>query len=355
MKILVTGGAGFIGSTLVRHLVADGHTVGNLDLLTYAGNLESLGEARHAPNHRFYRGDVADPGAVRQALTDLGPQVILHLAAESHVDRSIDGPAAFVRTNVVGTQVLLEQTTAWWRALTPAERAAFRFVHVSTDEVFGTVQRPDRFTERSPYAPASPYSASKAAADHLARAWRHTFGLPVIVTNCSNNYGPHQFPEKLIPLQILKALAGEPLPVYGKGENVRDWLHVEDHAAGLVAAALRGTPGETYLFGGDSERSNLDVVRAIADLVDAEVGPLPGGGRRRELITFVADRPGHDLRYAVDSTKARQDLAWTPSQSFEEGLAGTVRWYLGHREWWTRVLSGEYQGERLGLGVGAGK
>jgi dTDP-glucose 4,6-dehydratase len=353
-RILVTGGAGFIGSALVRQLVGAGHEVTTFDLLTYAGNLDSLGEALDAPRHHFVRGDVADPVAVRKVLEQSAPSVIFHLAAESHVDRSIDGPAAFVQTNVVGSQVLLSETVAWWRTLATEEREGFRFIHVSTDEVFGSVLAPARFTEASPYAPTSPYSASKAAADHLARAWQHTYGLPVIVTNCSNNYGPCQFPEKLIPLQILKGLAGEPMPVYGMGENVRDWLHVEDHARGLIAAAERGAPGETYLFGGDSERRNLDVVGTIADLVDGAAGKLADGRKRRELIAFVTDRPGHDLRYAIDASKAKRELGWAPAQSFDAGLRATVEWYLSHRDWWERVRSGAYRGERLGLGTEVG-
>lgn len=353
-KILVTGGAGFIGSALVRQLVRAGHEVTTFDLLTYAGNLDSLGPALDAPRHRFVRGDIADPAAVRKVLGESTPTVIFHLAAESHVDRSIDGPAAFVHTNVVGTQVLLSETVAWWRTLPAADAAQFRFIHVSTDEVFGSVVAPARFSESSPYAPTSPYSASKGAADHLARAWQHTYGLPVIVTNCSNNYGPCQFPEKLIPLQILKSLAGEAMPVYGKGENVRDWLHVDDHARGLIAAAERGMPGETYLFGGDSERRNIDVVQTIADLVDGAAGKLPTGKGRRELISFVTDRPGHDLRYAIDASKAKRELGWAPAQNFEAGLKGTVEWYLTNREWWERVRSGAYRGERLGLGTEVG-
>jgi len=352
--ILVTGGAGFIGSALVRRLVLrDAATVTDVDVLTYAGNLDSLGDARDHERHRLHQVDIADAVAMRRVFEREQPAAVIHLAAESHVDRSIDGPADFVRTNVTGTFTLLAEALRYWKALPPPAAAKFRFLHVSTDEVYGALGTEGRFTEASPYRPSSPYSASKAASDHLVRAWGHTYGLPVLVTNCSNNYGPCQFPEKLIPLNILQAVAGEPMPVYGRGENVRDWLHVDDHVDSLLRALERGRPGETYLIGGDSERSNLAVVERIADLVDEMAPPLAGGRKRRSLIQFVTDRPGHDLRYAIDASKARRDLGWAPSHTFDEGLRGTVRWYLENRRWWERVRSGAYRGERLGLGQGA--
>jgi dTDP-glucose 4,6-dehydratase len=348
--VLVTGGAGFIGSALVRRLVLEeGTTVANVDSLTYAGNLESLAAAREHPRHRFHHVDIADQGAVRAVFEAERPGAVLHLAAESHVDRSIDGPDAFIRTNVNGTFNLLVEARRYWSGLEGEAKARFRFLHVSTDEVYGSLGAEGFFTEASPYRPNSPYSASKAASDHLVRAWVHTYGFPALITNCSNNYGPFQFPEKLIPLNVLKALAAEPMPVYGRGENVRDWLHVDDHVAALLLVLERGRVGETYLVGGGGERRNLSVVEAIADLVDELHGPLPDGRRRRELIRFVADRPGHDLRYAIDSTKLRTELGWAPAHSFEAGLRETVAWYLAHRTWWERVQSGAYRGERLGL------
>ena len=356
--IVVTGGAGFIGSAVVRQLVQGGDArVVNVDKLTYAGNLSSLAGVAAAPAYAFEQVDVCDASAVRRVFETYRPDAVLHLAAESHVDRSIDGPAAFVETNVVGTSVLLEAARRHWAALPAAAAARFRFVHVSTDEVFGSLGAEGRFTEATPYAPTSPYSASKAASDHLARAWHHTYGLPVVVTNCSNNYGPYQFPEKLIPLTILNALAGRELPVYGRGENVRDWLHVDDHARALLAALDRGRPGETYALGGRAERRNLDVVHAVCDLVD-EFGdaraPHPGAAPRRGLVRFVADRPGHDHRYAIDPSKAERELGWSPQETFETGLRKTVRWYLDHEPWWRAVQSGHhraagYRGERLGL------
>jgi dTDP-glucose 4,6-dehydratase len=346
MTILVTGGAGFIGSAVVRRLLADtDHTVVNLDKLTYAGNLESLASVAHDPRHRFERVDIADAAEVRRVFEQHRPDAVLHLAAESHVDRSIDGPAEFVHTNLVGTAVLLQEALRYWRAGDEALRCAFRFVHVSTDEVFGSLGDTGVFTEDTPYDPRSPYSATKAGSDHLARAWHHTYGLPVIVTNCSNNYGPFQFPEKLIPLMILKGLAGEPLPVYGSGANVRDWLYVDDHARALLCALERGVPGRSYNIGGESERRNLDVVHAICDALDALV---PGERPRRELVRFVADRPGHDHRYAMGIDRIRDELGWAPVETFESGLAQTVRWYLEQRGWWERIHSGAYRGERLG-------
>ena len=350
MTFLVTGGAGFIGSAVVRRLLSEGdQTVVNVDKLTYAGNLDSLAEVASHPRYRFERVDVCDVEAVRHVFARYEPDVVLHLAAESHVDRSIDAPGDFVQTNVGGTFVMLAEARRYWAAL-PSQRAArFRFIHVSTDEVYGSLGAEGRFTEASPYDPSSPYSASKAAADHLARAWQRTYGVPVIVTNCSNNYGPCQFPEKLVPLTILNALEGKPIGVYGRGENVRDWLYVDDHADALLVVAARGRVGHTYLVSGGSERRNIEVVQAICDLVDEA---CPGGAApRRNLIQFVADRPGHDLRYAVDASKLQRELGWRPTHSFESGLRATVRWYLDHRSWWERVRSGVYRGERLGLGA----
>ena len=351
MRILVTGGAGFIGSAFVRMLVREhGHEVLNVDKLTYAASPQALEEVAADPRHRLLQADICDRAAMAEAFAGFAPDAVVHLAAESHVDRSIDGPGAFVQTNIVGTSVLLDAALAHWRGLLPGQRDAFRFVHVSTDEVYGSLGPEGRFTEASRYDPNSPYAASKAAADHLARAWHRTYGLPVVVTNCSNNYGPYQFPEKLIPLTIIKAVAGEPLPVYGKGDNVRDWIHVEDHARGIHAALARGRVGEGYNFGGDSERRNLDVVRSICAAVDA-VLPEAGGPGRERLITFVADRPGHDARYAIDDGKARGELGWSPRRSFEQGLEETVRWYLARRDWWEAIRARRYAGDRLGLGA----
>lgn len=349
MKLLVTGGAGFIGSAVVRHVIRrTGWQVANVDKLTYAGNLESLAEARDSDRHRHFRVDICDRPALDAIFAEVRPDAVLHLAAESHVDRSIDGAAPFIQTNLVGTFTLLEAATAYWRGLDGAARGSFRFQHISTDEVFGSLGATGRFSETTPYAPNSPYSASKAGSDHLVRAWHHTYGLPTLATNCSNNYGPYHFPEKLIPLVIIRALRGEPLPVYGKGENVRDWLHVEDHAEALVTVLQKGRVGETYNVGGDSERRNIDVVRGICALLDEM---LPGSPNRPHdrLIQFVTDRPGHDARYAIDSGKIRRELGWTPRHGFEDGLRRTVRWYLDNRPWWESVMSGAYRGERLGL------
>jgi dTDP-glucose 4,6-dehydratase len=351
--LLVTGGAGFIGSALVRTLIeSTDHRVVNVDSLTYAGNLESLGSAFHDERHHFTRVDICDAPAIARLLAEHRPRAILHLAAESHVDRSIDGPAAFVRTNVVGTFTLLDEARRYWAGLRGQARDRFRFLHVSTDEVFGSLGAEGAFDERTPYRPNSPYSASKAGSDHLVRAWYHTFGLPTLITNCSNNYGPYQFPEKLIPLMIINALLEEPLPVYGEGENVRDWLYVGDHCRALLQVLERGTPGETYCIGGRSEMRNLDVVHLVCDLVD-ELAAGAGIRPRRELIRFVADRPGHDLRYAIDCSHVARAIGWEPRESFASGLRRTVEWYLANRGWWERVRSGAYRGERLGLGVGA--
>lgn len=349
MKVLVTGGAGFIGSAVVRHIIRDTDwSVANVDKLTYAGNLESLADARTSNRHRHFKVDICDRAALDAVFQEVRPAAVLHLAAESHVDRSIDGAAPFIETNIVGTYTLLEATLAHWRSLDEEARARFRFQHISTDEVFGSLGATGQFTETTPYQPNSPYSASKAASDHLVRAWHHTYGLPTLATNCSNNYGPYHFPEKLIPLVILRALAGESLPVYGKGENVRDWLHVEDHAEALTLVLRRGRPGETYNVGGDSERKNIDVVRAICALLDEM---LPGSTNRphEKLIRFVTDRPGHDARYAIDASKIKTELGWRPRHSFDSGLRDTVRWFLDNRPWWERVMSGAYRGERLGL------
>lgn len=350
--ILITGGAGFIGSALVRMTLRESaDVVVNVDKLTYAGNLESLADVAADPRHHFAEVDVCDAAALRALFERHRPDGVIHLAAESHVDRSIDGPGAFVHTNVVGTFTLLQESLRHWRALDEDARRRFRFVHVSTDEVFGSLGPDGAFTEETPYDPSSPYSASKAASDHLARAWHRTYGLPVIVTNCSNNYGPYQFPEKLIPLTIRNALAGTPLPVYGRGENVRDWLFVDDHARALRLAFERGVPGETYNVGGRQERANIDVVRAICALVD-ELAPDAAIGPREGLIRFVTDRPGHDFRYAIDSAKIERELGWAPRETFESGLRATVEWYMAHQEWCARVQSGVYRGERLGLEAG---
>ncbi len=347
--ILITGGAGFIGSCLVRHVVATGQwRVVNLDKLTYAGNLDSLEAVAGAANYRFVQGDIGDRALVAALLAEERPAAILNLAAESHVDRSIDAPAAFVETNVTGTFQLLDATRAYWSGLPEAERAAFRFLHVSTDEVYGSLGASGKFTETTAYAPNSPYSASKAAGDHFVRAFHHTYGLPTIATNCSNNYGPYQFPEKLIPLVTLNAIEGKPLPVYGEGTNVRDWLFVEDHVQGLLAALEHGRPGEVYNLGGDCERTNLELVETLCVIVDELCPALPVRPTRK-LITLVADRPGHDLRYAIDASKAKRELGWQPKTELSAGLRHTVQWYLDNPTWVERVTSGVYQRERLGL------
>jgi dTDP-glucose 4,6-dehydratase len=353
MKLLITGGAGFIGSAVVRHIIRDTDwQVANVDKLTYAGNLESLAEARSSNRHTHFKVDICDRAAVDRIFREVQPDAVLHLAAESHVDRSIDGAAPFVETNVVGTYALLDVALAHWRTLDEEAKARFRFQHISTDEVFGSLGATGKFTETTAYAPNSPYSASKAASDHLVRAWQHTYGLPTLTTNCSNNYGPYHFPEKLIPLTIIRALRGERLPVYGTGENVRDWLHVEDHAEALTLVLRKGRPGETYNVGGDSERRNIDVVYAICRLLD-EFLPHSANRPHDRLIEFVTDRPGHDQRYAIDAAKIRHELGWQPRHGFDDGLRATVRWYLDNRRWWERVMSGAYRGERLGLAGGA--
>jgi dTDP-glucose 4,6-dehydratase len=349
MRILVTGGAGFIGSALVRHLITrTDHEVLVLDKLTYAGSLEALAPVSGSPRYRFRRVDIADAPAIHQAFADFRPDIVTHLAAETHVDRSIDGPSAFISTNVVGTSLMLEAALTHWRGLDATGQTGFRFHHISTDEVFGSLGAEGAFTETTPYDPRSPYSASKAAADHLVRAWHHTYGLPVLVTNCSNNYGPYHFPEKLIPLMIIKALAGETLPVYGRGDNIRDWLHVEDHVVALQAVFERGTPGETWCIGGHAERTNLAVVEAICDLLD-RLRPRADGRPYRSQIGFVTDRPGHDHRYAIDATKIRTSLGWSPSRTFETGLSETICWFLDHEPWWRGIMTRGYGGERLGL------
>ena len=349
MRALVTGGAGFIGSALVRALVRDGvERVVTIDKLTYAGNLESLGQAREAPNHEFVQIDIADQDAVRSTISAADPDVIFHLAAESHVDRSIDGPRVFVETNVLGTFALLAEAMRHWQALPAARRERFRFLHVSTDEVFGSLGPTGFFDETTAYDPSSPYSATKAASDHLARAWYRTYGLPVVVTNCSNNYGPYQFPEKLIPHMIVRALDGLTLPVYGAGANVRDWLHVDDHVSALRTVVARAEIGETYLISGRNEHRNIDVVRAICTALD-ELRPRDGGGSYAERIEFVKDRPGHDLRYAIDASRIESRLGWRAAIDFAAGLRDTVRWYIENETWWRRILSGEYRTDRLGL------
>jgi dTDP-glucose 4,6-dehydratase len=347
MRVLVTGGAGFIGSAVCRRLVLEhGAAVINIDKLTYAANLASLVPIEGLRGYAFEQLDICDRDALDGVFAKYEPDSIIHLAAESHVDGSITGPAAFVNTNIVGTYSLLETGRKYFDHLSPQRRDRFRFVHVSTDEVYGSLGSDGRFCEDTPYRPSSPYSASKAASDHLAHAWFKTYGLPVIVSNCSNNYGPYQFPEKLIPLTILNAIEGKPLPVYGRGSNVRDWLYVDDHAEGLISLLSRGRPGEKYNFGGDSERTNLDVVELICDVLDKMI---PGNPTTRSLIRFVQDRPGHDLRYAIDASKAHRELGWRPSRTFEEGIAETVRWYLESRAWWEAPRSKVYGGARLGL------
>ncbi|UVL04197.1 dTDP-glucose 4,6-dehydratase [Pseudomonas sp. B21-047] len=351
MRILVTGGAGFIGSALVRHLIDNTeHEVLNLDKLTYAGNLESLQSIANNTRYEFVQADIADSATVNAVLERFQPGAIMHLAAESHVDRSIDGPAAFIQTNIVGTYALLEATRAWWSQLPAEQRRAFRFHHISTDEVYGDLHGAnDLFHETMPYAPSSPYSASKAASDHLVRAWHRTYGLPVLITNCSNNYGPYHFPEKLIPLMILNALAGKPLPVYGNGQQVRDWLFVEDHARALLEVVSHGQVGETYNIGGHNEQKNLDVVHAICALLEELAPQHPQGvARYADLISYVQDRPGHDLRYAIDASKIERELGWVPQETFASGLRKTVQWYLDNLQWCRHVQDGSYQGERLG-------
>ncbi|MCG5501930.1 dTDP-glucose 4,6-dehydratase [Ectothiorhodospira lacustris] len=353
--LLVTGGAGFIGSAVVRELITStDHRVVVVDKLTYAGNLESLAPVADSDRYHFIHADICDARAMAAAFRDHAPDIVMHLAAESHVDRSIDGPAAFIETNIVGTYTLLEAARGYWKALQtdrPDKADGFRFHHISTDEVYGDLEGPDGlFTETTPYAPSSPYSASKAGSDHLVRAWQRTYGLPTLVTNCSNNYGPYHFPEKLIPLMILNALAGKPLPVYGDGGQIRDWLYVEDHARALILVASQGQPGETYNIGGHNEKTNLEVVHTLCDLLQT-VQPPAFGGHYRDLITFVQDRPGHDRRYAIDAGKIERELGWTPRETFESGLGKTVRWYLDNASWWQHVLDGSYQGERLGTGV----
>lgn len=349
--MMVTGGAGFIGSAVVRYLIAHTQiTVVNVDKLTYGGNLASLATVSTHPRYRFEHADIGDEQAMSRVLAEYHPDAVMHLAAESHVDRSIEGPTAFIQTNVVGTCILLEAVRGYWHELSTARQQAFRFHHISTDEVYGSLGAQGQFTESSRYAPNSPYAASKAASDHLVRAWYHTYGLPVVITNCSNNYGPYQYPEKLIPLMILNALEGKPLPVYGDGRQVRDWLYVEDHVQALMTVLTRGSVGEVYNIGGYSERSNLEVVQTIcAILEDLKPEHPPGVRRYADLIAHVTDRPGHDRRYAIDASKLQRDLDWSPREHFESGLRKTVQWYLDNRSWCQQAQAGHYQRERLGL------
>ena len=350
MNILITGGAGFIGSALIRYLIKNtDHQILNIDKLTYAGNLESLVEVESNPNYTFQKIDICDAAAIEQSFSEFQPDLIMHLAAESHVDRSIDGPAEFINTNIVGTYTLLEVSRKYWQSLSQHKKSQFRFHHISTDEVYGDLEgTTDLFTESTPYAPSSPYSASKASSDHLVRAWYRTYGLPIVITNCSNNYGPYHFPEKLIPLVILNALDGKALPIYGKGNQIRDWLYVEDHAKALYKVVMEGTIGETYNIGGHNEKQNIEVVKTICHILDV-LKPQSNNQPYEELITFVEDRPGHDLRYAIDASKIKNDLGWTPEESFESGIRKTVEWYLNNLDWCRRVQDGSYQRERLGV------
>ena len=347
--ILVTGGAGFIGSNLVRYLLREsGYKVLNVDKLTYSGNPDSLADVADNERYLFEQADICDARRMTELFEQYRPDFVMHLAAESHVDRSIDGPAEFLNTNIIGTFNLLEAARVYWQSLNGFQKKAFRFLHISTDEVFGSLGSGGFFTEETSYRPNSPYSASKASSDHLVRAWHHTYGLPTVVTNCSNNYGPYQFPEKLIPVVILKALKGEAIPVYGKGENIRDWLYVEDHVTALISVLEKGRIGQTYNVGGGAERTNLDLVRTICDILN-ELKPNDKIADYKEQITFVADRPGHDLRYAIDSSKIQNELNWKPAKTLETGLRETVSWYLENRAWWERILSGAYRLERIGL------
>ncbi len=352
MRLLVTGGAGFIGSAVIRYLIENtNHVVANVDKLTYAGNLDSVATVSSSDRYSFYQVDICDRAGLDKVFAEFQPDAVMHLAAESHVDRSIDGPSDFIETNIVGTYTLLEATRSYWQGLPTERKAAFRFHHISTDEVYGDLHgTDDLFTETTPYAPSSPYSASKASSDHLVRAWQRTYGLPTLVTNCSNNYGPYHFPEKLIPHMILNALAGKSLPVYGDGNQIRDWLYVEDHARALVKVVTEGEVGETYNIGGHNEKRNIEVVRTLCSLLEelaADQKPT-GVARYEDLITFVKDRPGHDVRYAIDAGKIERELGWKPEETFETGLRKTVAWYLNNREWWQRVLTGDYQLGRLG-------
>ena len=350
MKILITGGAGFIGSAVIRHIINNTNDeVMNIDKLTYAGNLESLYTVADHPRYGFKQMDICDAEAMKDVFSSFQPDLVMHLAAESHVDRSIDGPAEFITTNIVGTYTLLEAARHYWQNLDQTKKAQFKFHHISTDEVYGDLEgTTDLFTESTPYAPSSPYSASKASSDHLVRAWQRTYGLPTLVTNCSNNYGPYHFPEKLIPLVILNALDGKDLPIYGKGDQIRDWLYVEDHARALYNVLTEGEIGETYNIGGHNEKQNIEVVKTICKILD-QIKPQPNGQPYESLITFVKDRPGHDVRYAIDASKIEHELGWTPEESFESGIRKTVQWYLDNLDWCRRVQDGSYQRERIGI------